>query len=1574
MKENSKSILKKACAVTLTATMLMGGGLTEIGKYIGTSISAAAADIVTSGSCGDNVKYTLDSEGTLTISGTGKMKDYGYNKSPFYQNQNVKKVIIEDGVTSIGEETFEGCTSLTNIKIPDSVTSIEGGAFSDCTSLTNIKIPDSVTSVGNRAFEYTAWYNNQPDGVVYAGKVAYTYKYKGEMPKNTKITLKDGTVGIAYCAFMNCKSLAEVTIPNSVTSIEGGAFAYCESLKEVTIGNSVTSIGETAFYSCTGLTKVTIGNSVTSIESGAFSSCTSLTEVTIPDSVTSIGENAFYSCTGLTKVTIGNSVTSIGEDAFYSCTSLANIKIPDSVTSIGEHAFCDCTSLKEVTIPNSVTSIGSGAFSSCTSLTEVTIPDSVTSIGRYAFYSCTGLTKVTIPDSVTSIGWGAFEFCTNLKNIGIPNSVTSIGKYAFHSCASLTNIKIPDSVTSIGANAFAHCTNLKNIEIPNSVTSIGEYAFYSCTSLANIKIPDSVTSIGEYAFCDCTSLKEVTIPNSVTSIGRYAFSSCTSLTDVYYTGSKEEWEKTKIYDDNGYLTKATIHYNYVPSIIDSGSNNNIKWTLNDRGVLTITGKGDMPNYKNKTSPFYGNNKIQYIVIKDGITSIGAYAFQDCKSLNFVELPNSIKKIETHAFDGSSLWYITVPKGTVTVGDSAFKNCSELISAELPDSLTSIGGNAFYGCSKLTSIDIPSNVNQIGSSAFESCGIKNIVLPSKIETINASAFKNCKSLTDVSFTYNMKKICESAFEGCTALKNVQYTGFKEEWNKIIIESNNDPLKNAKVSTAEIKPVLEEELLKKTGYYTSDGGEFYRKMLEKEASILANDSVSQENKMNSYRNFLQMFDIENVSEGTAYENDCMNGKRAYDYLTNDEVYLSYQFANYLHNTPKGTVARGLMLTDGWIFNNEIKQYMDLNTYITQETVSIKNYKAMLLDYMDYKSKDNIASEASKIEGYANKVKKFVESIAKGVNTDTIKKFETELDRCTNPEQMNNVINKYNVLFDSKDDVWYLEGFDELKNAFKYSGKFLKITKTGIDDVLSLIEVESKLEAIQKYKKFLTFVVEGKEYLPADMVIAAKQLLDKTVNPYKEEIINFIYDIGNCVDSVWDFSKTIKKTVSDTMKKKYPNIFTSEVSGKIGTFGDAIEVIEVSAMVTNALTNVGAMVKNAAYVEGYAYLGIYFSDLLEESKSKFNSSKTVDNAWDFYDIYNMLFKIRTYGENSYLKMCKTDNITKILMKYDFDYFNISDREKYVKDSFDFMNDYCYFGLENAGEIPESHKFAQKAVIKCPVNVEIYDQSGSIIYTIYDGKEIDETNSIGRFISKYDAKNGEYIKIAYLNDNKKYKIKAVGVDSGNVDIATAVTDSTGKVVTAKCTGLAIENNGNITVDMNTFKYTSDKLGDGKNKTSGTLKNIDSDKIIQAKSIALTQSNVRIDVGEKTSLGVIITPTNATFTDVVWTSSDESVATVKNGAVTAVSAGTATITAATSDGKLSVKCVIIVTDGLLGDTNGDGKVNIADALMIARYDAKLTTLNDTQLSVSDVNGDSKVNIADALKIARYDAKLIDKL
>ena len=215
------------------------------------SVNVSAHDIEVANADGKIIYYRYINNNTeLEVSYCGNSYDSYYNE--YSGNVVIPESVTYNGntyfVTSIDSYAFYKCSGLTSVTIPNSVTSIGNSAFYGCSSLTSITIPNSVTSIGYEAFDGTAWYNNQPDGLVYAGKVAY--KYKGTMPSNTSIVIEEGTLGIAGGAFSGCSGLTSVTIPNSVTSIGSDAFRDCSGLTSVTIPNSVTSIGYEAFYNC----------------------------------------------------------------------------------------------------------------------------------------------------------------------------------------------------------------------------------------------------------------------------------------------------------------------------------------------------------------------------------------------------------------------------------------------------------------------------------------------------------------------------------------------------------------------------------------------------------------------------------------------------------------------------------------------------------------------------------------------------------------------------------------------------------------------------------------------------------------------------------------------------------------------------------------------------------------------------------------------------------------------------------------------------------------------------------------------------------------------------------------------------------------------------------------------------------------------------------------------------------------------------------------------------------------------------------------------------------------------------
>lgn len=497
---------------------------------------AEDTEIPITGSCGEKLRYEYyQSTKTLTIIGNGNMPNYPSNSragsiAPWRNDSRIdnylEKVVISDGVTSIGENAFFECTNLKNVDISNSVKTIGNGAFYGCTGLTSIGVA-------------------KPDEEV----------------------------------------ADSIIIPESVTSIGKEAFSHCTGLKKVTIPGNVKSIGDYAFHAChipasepddetesdsendsenkpeiipeSGLESVYIQEGVETIGIFAFSGCKKLSTIVLPDSITSIADNAFettayynewlnsedptwdvlYIGHHLIKAssnisdayTVKPGTKTIADCAFYYC-NLTSIIIPDSVVSIGNHAFHGCSGLDSITIPKSVTSVGDYAFQACFYLTAINVDadNAVYCSEDGILYNKEKTEIIRLPkkkpvisfiitDGVTSIADGAFSDCQNLIRIIIPNSVESIGNDAFNGCGGLTSIAIPDSVQSIGNSAFLECSKLTSITIPDGVQSIGEKTFYKCSKL-----------------------KSITIPNSVMSIGAGAFDYCSKFDTVYYIGDKND--------------------------------------------------------------------------------------------------------------------------------------------------------------------------------------------------------------------------------------------------------------------------------------------------------------------------------------------------------------------------------------------------------------------------------------------------------------------------------------------------------------------------------------------------------------------------------------------------------------------------------------------------------------------------------------------------------------------------------------------------------------------------------------------------------------------------------------------------------------------------------------------------------------------------------------------------------------------------------------------------------------------------------------------------------------------------
>ena len=578
-----------------------------------------------------------------------------------------KNTVIPDDVTTIGHKSFMCCNGLSSVEIPDGVTSIEWYAFAYCSNLETITIPNSVKQIDGTAFEGTPWYDYQPDGLLYINDVAY--RYKGTMPENTSLTLREGTVSISSNAFTNCTNLVSVNIPNSVVSIGSVAFYNCSSLTSITIPNSVTSLGDNAFSGCTGLSSVIMEiNTPISITGQTFSKVNKSTcTLYVPYGSKSAYENAQYwkefenivELDYLAKGACGDNLTY----TIYPDNTMLISGTGDMWDFEGTINDDYSRAIQTLIVEEGVTSIGKNAFSDFYGLSSVSLPNTLVSIGSHAFWSCDDLYSITIPSSVTDLSEDAFLY-SNLTSL-----IVEEGNPVYDSrnnCNAIIRTSSNELIIGCGSTS-----------ISNSVTSIGEYAFYGCRRLSSVEIPNSVTTIGRTAFAGCWNLISLTIPNSVTSIGEHAFRECTGLNSIIVeTGNP-------IYDSRDNCN----------AIIESSTNTLLFGCKNTIIPNTVTCIG---NYA-----FNSYYNLESITIPNSVTSIGMFAFSGCRCLTSLTMESYTPfTIDRYALSGidKSTCILYVPKGRKSAYENAeywneFENIVEYDSN--PDTDISALANAIY---------------------------------------------------------------------------------------------------------------------------------------------------------------------------------------------------------------------------------------------------------------------------------------------------------------------------------------------------------------------------------------------------------------------------------------------------------------------------------------------------------------------------------------------------------------------------------------------------------------------------------------------------------------------------------------------------------------------------------------------------------------------------------------------------------------------------------------------------------------------------------------------------------------
>ncbi len=793
------------------------------------AVGAKADGEWTSGSC--KVKITGEN---MTVSGYGDMADYTITQAPWYaENLNVKKLVIEEGVTTVGTKAFANFYTLESVTIPNSVTSIGDKAFVNCFEIKTLSL-------------------NQ----------------------DSKLT----TIGEA--AFSHCEGLTAFTSPQNLSSVGDYSFEYCAGLKSFTIPQGMKFIPKGLLYGCSGLTTITIPRSVRTINMSAFQGCKGLTTLAIPESVTTIAASAFKGCSGLTTITIPYGVTSIGDKAFGYCTAATNVYCYADIDKLlwridsadfkkgiltdihvinveawkkkygtklkhfeqakptatgncgaqGEEVKWECYHDGPLIISGTgeipdYNDVYTPWKSHKDDITSIVIKKGVTRVGSYAFYEFPKNGYVSLPDNLKSIGNHAFGSNQQLPTVTIPSSVKSIGVTPFDGCKIMediyfhtlsNNLSMPEQKQAFAPNDQTKChvilkdqwqqkfpeatknyvdvkpvasgscgaegDNLKWAYYPDIlvVSGTGNMADYASGNYAPwaflrktmkyVMVSPGVKSLGNNAFQGDTCLLVATIPSSVTSVGDQAFQKCSQLITATFKASSLTKYGAKAFDD---CSDSLVIY--VPfSAINTYQTN---WAAYKERIRTNSVANG--NCGDKGDNCKWNLDSEGILIISGTGAMKNYNpnvsnapwYNNKASINTVIIEPGVTTIGSYAFyECPSITSFTIPEGVTTIEENAFLKCSGSFSITIPGTMTTVGARAFSLCSGITSVSIPSSVTKIGYWAFSRCtNLTSVELPEGL-TFLGGAFHECNALTSINIPSTVTTIEMYAFYN-TALTSI-----------------------------------------------------------------------------------------------------------------------------------------------------------------------------------------------------------------------------------------------------------------------------------------------------------------------------------------------------------------------------------------------------------------------------------------------------------------------------------------------------------------------------------------------------------------------------------------------------------------------------------------------------------------------------------------------------------------------------------------------------------------------------------------------------------------------------------
>ncbi len=760
----------------------------------------------------------------------------------FYDCDNLVCVLLNEQLTAIGDEVFAECDVFNSIILYGSVVTLGADLFKNCGSSLVIWCYQDTAghqyalehSLTHRLFDAEATPEIVvQDGVEYyvMNGQAYAIGYKGTatsvvipshingypvvelretFKENTavkSITLPKTLKIIGDYAFNGCTALQSIVIPESVFIIKMWAFSG-SGLTSVEIPKGVKELGKNSFSGCDSLQTAIVREGVKVIGESAFSG-SALLSVVIEDGTETLGQSAFYACRKLQSAVIGNGISSLEKYVFAYCDSLQSLTLPETVTLIKDYAFLYAFTLKDtefnITLPDSVKSIEKLAFRAA-GMTSLDLGAGVETLVDETFYQAPNLRYFQASEALTSVGARVFYECKKLEEVHFYDNVISIGDEAFRDCQQLRRVTMPAKLETLGLRAFWQCIKLESIELPDNIKVLRERTFYRCEAMKSIKLPKNLEQISTAgatlgsAFEECSSLKEIILPASVQKTGSYLFSGCRSLERfVMEEGSRIDGQGLGI----------AFYGVQVKYLSIAGSQKTV-----EKNVFLV------------------QNKVETLLLGEGITKIETGIFTNATKLKSVLIPKSVTSIDGGAFYPTTIWLVhensyahtvarnngllfviydensELPLETIdgvtylikedsaeavfydgSVADvvmpetvqgkplrkvhSIFKNSTAVTSVSIPDSVKTLSKELFYGCSNLVSVRLPSGLTEIVDYAFYNCAkLESVAIPSSVTRIGSYAFYGCRALTELKLPDKLKTIDSYGLAECAGLLAIQ----------------------------------------------------------------------------------------------------------------------------------------------------------------------------------------------------------------------------------------------------------------------------------------------------------------------------------------------------------------------------------------------------------------------------------------------------------------------------------------------------------------------------------------------------------------------------------------------------------------------------------------------------------------------------------------------------------------------------------------------------------------------------------------------------------------------------------